>query len=308
MPDLHRELTFASFLFPTAETGPGLLEEAVVAEQLGYDLIVVPDHADWPHYVDGWTLAAAVLGHTTSIEVCSGVSALALREPPAVLAKAAWSLDRLFPGRFHLGIGTGGLPGIRTIGGPARSPREQLERLREAIEVIRLIWSGREEPVSYEGRYYTLSEASIPEAPSPGLDLWIGGAKPGMRRLTAQAANGWFPGMFSIDPEPVTEDTNHLDAEILAAGRRLEEIRRLYNTITKKVQPASEGFLIGPASQWIEQLTWAALEFGFDTFIFGVREAPVEGLHLFAEEVIPAVKANIAAARSAAGASPVSAP
>ena len=74
------------------------------------------------------------------------------------------------------------------------------------------------------------------------------------------------------------------------------------------MQPISEGFLIGPASQWVEQLTWAALELGFDTFVFGVREAPIEGLHLFAEEVIPAVKANVAAARAAAGASPVSAP
>ena len=114
--------------------------------------------------------------------------------------------------------------------------------------MIRLIWSGREGPVSYQGRYYALSEASIPQAPSPGLDLWIGGVKAGMRRLTAQTANGWFPGMFSVDPDPVTGDTNHLDAEILAAGRGLEEVRRLYNTIAKKVQPISEGFLIGPAA------------------------------------------------------------
>jgi alkanesulfonate monooxygenase SsuD/methylene tetrahydromethanopterin reductase-like flavin-dependent oxidoreductase (luciferase family) len=110
MPDLRRELTFASFLFPTAETGAGLLEEAVVAERLGYDLVVVPDHADWPHYVDGWTLAAAVLGQTTSIRVCAGVSALALREPPAVLAKAAWSLDRLFPGASIWGSGRARCP------------------------------------------------------------------------------------------------------------------------------------------------------------------------------------------------------
>jgi hypothetical protein len=47
---------------------------------------------------------------------------------------------------------------------------------------------------------------------------------------------------------------------------------------------------------------------GFDTLVFGVREAPVEGLHLFAEEVIPAVKANVAAARTAAGPSSASAP
>jgi hypothetical protein len=109
--------------------------------------------------------------------------------------------------------------------------------------------------------------------------------------------------MFNVDPDPVIEETKHLDEEILAAGRQLNEVRRLYNTIAKKVQPASEGFLIGPASQWIEELTWAAVELGFDTFLFGNREATVEGLHLFAEEIIPAVKANVAAAR--AGAAPI---
>jgi alkanesulfonate monooxygenase SsuD/methylene tetrahydromethanopterin reductase-like flavin-dependent oxidoreductase (luciferase family) len=302
MPDLNRDLTFASFLFPKAEEGAGLLDQAVLAEQLGFDLVCVPDHVDWPQYVDGWTLAAAVIGRTTSIEVFSGVSSLALREPPSVLGKAAWSLDRLAPGRFHLGIGTGAAPGIVSIGGPERSPGEQYGRLREAIEVIRLLWSGGE-VATYEGDYYSLHEAKLPAAPTAALDIWIGGVKPGMRRLTAQAADGWFPGMFNVDPDPVIEETKHLDDEILAAGRQLDEVRRLYNTIAKKVQPASEGFLIGPASQWIEELTWAAVELGFDTFLFGNREATVEGLHLFAEEIIPAVKANVAAAR--AGAAPI---
>jgi alkanesulfonate monooxygenase SsuD/methylene tetrahydromethanopterin reductase-like flavin-dependent oxidoreductase (luciferase family) len=301
MPDLHRDLTFASFLFPKAEEGAGLLDQAVLAEQLGFDLVAVPDHADWPQYVDGWTLAAAVVGRTSSIEVFSGVSALALREPPAVLGKAAWSLDRIAPGRFHLGIGTGALPGITSIGGPEWAPRESLDRLREAIEIIRLLWSGAEE-ASYEGTYYTLRDAKLPAAPTPALDIWIGGVKRGMRRLTAQVADGWFPGYNNIDPDPAIEETKHLDDEILAAGRQLADVRRVYNTIAKKVQPQSEGFLVGPASQWIEELTWAALELGFDTFLLGSRETTVEGLHVFAEEIIPAVRANVAAARAGAAA------
>jgi alkanesulfonate monooxygenase SsuD/methylene tetrahydromethanopterin reductase-like flavin-dependent oxidoreductase (luciferase family) len=299
MPDLNRDLTFASFLFPKAAEGVGLLEQAVLAERLGYDLVAVPDHADWPHYVDGWTLAAAVIGRTTSIEVFSGVSALALREPPAVLGKAAWSLDRIAPGRFHLGIGTGALPGITSIGGPEWTGRESVDRLREAIEVIRILWSGKEE-ASYEGTYYTLREAKLPDAPTPGLDIWIGGVKRGMRRLTGQVADGWFPGYLNIDPDPVIEETKHLDEEILAAGRQLSDVRRVYNTIAKKVQTKSEGFLIGPASQWIEELTWAALELGFDTFLLGDRDTTVAGLQRFAEDIIPAVKANVAAARAGA--------
>ncbi len=299
MPDLNRELTFASFLFPKAELGPELFDHAVLAEELGYDLIVVPDHADWPHYVDGWTLASAVLARTSRIDVASGVSSLSLRQP-AVLGKSAWTLDRLAPGRFHLGIGTGIMPGILTIGGPAWPGPEAFARLREAIEVIRLLWSGGEE-ASYDGTYYQLADAKLPAAPSAGLDLWIGGIKPGMRRLTAELADGWFPGMFSIDPEIVVEETNHLDEEIAKQGRELSSVRRLYNTIAKKIQPKSEGFLIGPPEQWVEELTWAAVELGFDTFLYGDRESPPDGLRLFAEEVIPQVKANVAAARQASG-------
>jgi hypothetical protein len=74
----------------------------------------------------------------------------------------------------------------------------------------------------------------------------------------------------------------------------------VFNAIGRKVQPASEGFLIGPPDQWVEQLTRVVLEFGFDTILYGDREATVDQLHVFAEKVIPGVKSNVAAARAGA--------
>ena len=153
MPAPYRPLTFASFLFPKASEGPGLLRQAALTEELGFDLIGVPDHPDWGQYIDQWTLMSAVIGHTTRIEVFGAVSALALREPPFVLAKAALSLDTLAPGRFHFGLGVGALPGIPSIGGPQWAPAESVDRLREAIELTRVAWSGVS-PASYAGRYY----------------------------------------------------------------------------------------------------------------------------------------------------------
>ena len=295
MPTPHRDLTFGSFLFPKAAEGPGLLRQAELTEELGFDLIGVPDHPDWGHYVDQWVLMSAIIGKTSRIEVFSAVTALAMREPPAVLAKAALSIDALAPGRFHFGIGAGNLPGITSIGGPHWAPAEAFDRVREAIELTRVMWSG-DAPGNYDGQYYQLSEATLPPRPSAGLDIWIGAVKPRMRRLIAQAADGWLPGMFSVDPEPVRVEVEHLDAELEAAGRPLGSVRRIYNTIAKKLQPASEGFLVGPAEQWVDQLTDIALTFGFDTFLFGDRETTVEHLHIFAEQVIPQVKANVAAA------------
>ena len=66
------------------------------------------------------------------------------------------------------------------------------------------------------------------------------------------------------------------------------------------MQPTSDGFLVGPADQWVEQLTEIALEFGYDTFLFGDRETTVEALHRFAEDVIPHVRNNVAAAQRGA--------
>jgi hypothetical protein len=68
----------------------------------------------------------------------------------------------------------------------------------------------------------------------------------------------------------------------------------------KKLQPQSEAFLFGPAEQWIEELTFLAVELGFDTFVFGDRDTTVDHLHRFAEDVIPGVRENVARSRATA--------
>jgi alkanesulfonate monooxygenase SsuD/methylene tetrahydromethanopterin reductase-like flavin-dependent oxidoreductase (luciferase family) len=121
-----------------------------------------------------------------------------------------------------------------------------------------------------------------------------------MRKLIAQSADGWFPGFNLFAPEDLAPTVQHLNEEILAAGRRLTDVRRVFNAIGRKVQPASDGFLVGPPAQWVEELTRVVLEFGFDTILYGDRDATVEQLHVFAEKVIPGVRSNVAAARAGA--------
>jgi hypothetical protein len=74
----------------------------------------------------------------------------------------------------------------------------------------------------------------------------------------------------------------------------------MFPSARKRIQQRSERFLFGPPEQWAEELTMLAVELGFDTFIFGDREAPVDHIRQIAAEVIPQVKANVAAARKAA--------
>jgi alkanesulfonate monooxygenase SsuD/methylene tetrahydromethanopterin reductase-like flavin-dependent oxidoreductase (luciferase family) len=295
--DHYRTLEFGTFLFPKSAEASDLLRQARLAEELGYDVIATPDHPYKAEYVEQWTLLSAVIGATKTVRVFPDVVNLSLRQPPAVLAKAAWTLDALAPGRLYFGLGTGGLwEGIAGIGGPTWSPREALEHIEEAVDVIRLIWSGSPE-VSYAGTHYELNGATPPPAPARPIPIWIGCGKPKMRRLVARAADGWIPNGDGIELENLTLASQHLDEEIAAAGREPGDIRRICNTIMKKLQPASQGFLFGPPEQWIEEISSLALDLGFDTFIFGDRDTTEEHLHRFAEEVIPGVRVAVESAR-----------
>src|SRR3954451_23723095 len=107
-----------------------------------------------------------------------------------MFAKAAASLDVISGGRFELGLGAGGLPEqIAAMGGPRRSPGESVDALEEAIEVIRLMWSG-ERTVSFAGRHYRLADAHPGPPPAHPIGLWLGAFKPRMLRLPRRHGGG----------------------------------------------------------------------------------------------------------------------
>ena len=136
-----------------------------VADEGGLRLVGIQDHPYQRRFLDTFALIATLLAETRRISFFTDVANLPLR-PPAVMAKAAASLDVLSGGRFELGLGAGGLPDyIAAMGGPRRSPGESVEALEEAIDVIRLMWSG-ERSVSFEGRHYRL-DGRAPRARAP---------------------------------------------------------------------------------------------------------------------------------------------
>ena len=93
--------------------------------------------------------------------------------------------------------------------------------------------------------------------------------------------------MFSVDPEVTRIEVDQLDEALDAAGKPRGAVRRVDNMIAKQLQPRPEGFLVGPADQWVEQLTQVALDFGYDTFLFGDRNDTVAHLHRIAGETSP---------------------
>src|ERR1700682_4617195 len=149
--DYGQPVRFGVFLTPDASQPGRALELSGAADELGFDLIGVQDHPYQRRFLDTWTLLTAIAMRTKAVHVFPDVANLPLR-PPAILAKAAASLDLLSGGRLELGLGAGGFwEAIEAIGGPVRTPGESVAALEEAIHVIRLMWSG-ERNVRFEGK------------------------------------------------------------------------------------------------------------------------------------------------------------
>ena len=104
------------------------------------------------------------------------------------------------------------------MGGPDRSPAESVDALEEAIEVIRLMWSG-ERSVSFEGRHYRLEDARPGPAPVHPMGIWLGAFRPRMIRLVGRKADGWVPSLGVLSAEELKAGNERIDAAADAAGR-----------------------------------------------------------------------------------------
>jgi alkanesulfonate monooxygenase SsuD/methylene tetrahydromethanopterin reductase-like flavin-dependent oxidoreductase (luciferase family) len=290
--DHGRPIEFGFFLIPEADDPARLLEETRLAERCGFDLVGVQDHPYHGRFLDAPTLIATLAARTERIGFFTAVANLPLRAP-AVLAKAAASLDRLNPGRFHLGLGAGAMwDGIASIGGTRLSRREAVDSLSEAIDVIRLMWSG-EPAVSYDGKFHRLDGVETGPQPGGNIGIWLGAYGPRMLALVGSKADGWMPSSPYVGPTDLPGVQARVDAAAAAVGRDPTSIRRIYNINGRITDGASEGPFTGPAQQWIDQLVALALDTGFDTFLLWPSEAPARQLERFAAEIMPEVQTVI---------------
>lgn len=274
--DYGQPVRFGVFVTPVAT--PQALETAVQADRLGFDIVGVQDHPYQRRFFDTWTLLTAIAMRTSRITVFPDVANVPLR-PPAMLAKAAASLDILSGGRLELGLGAGGFwEGIKAYGGPVRTPGQSVGALEEAMQVIRLLWSGQH-GVRFDGKYYQLAGAHSGPVPAHPIGLWLGAYRPRMLSLVGRLADGWVPSLGYVQPQDLIEANKRIDEAARIAGRDPRSIRRVLNA---GEQPA-------------ELLVELVLEHGMDTFL--VTEDP-EVMQTFAAEVIPHVQEQVEAQRS----------
>ena len=278
-PAVVTDARIGVFVVPGAEDAESTVAQALAAEETGLDLVAIQDHPYQRRFLDTWALLAHLGGLTERIRLVPDVANLPLR-PPAVMAKAAASIDVLTGGRFELGLGAGAFwDRIAAMGGPKLSGRESVDALEEAIEVIRLCWSG-ERRVSFEGEHYRLDGHTPGPPPAHDAGIWLGAYGPRMLRLVGRAADGWLPSLGNLPEDEVLERHEAIDAAARDAGRDPAEIRRVVNV---------------PSGSSPERLVEIVRELRFDTLIVSVGDDdPVGFVRRLGEDVAPRVRDALA--------------
>jgi alkanesulfonate monooxygenase SsuD/methylene tetrahydromethanopterin reductase-like flavin-dependent oxidoreductase (luciferase family) len=175
---------------------------------------------------EAWTILAAMAEATTRVRLGTLVSSNLYRHP-ALLAKMAATVDHLSGGRLDLGLGAGGDPDVDpAIGLPETTPRERVERLDEAAQILRLL--GDRPTATFAGTHYRLTD--VPSDPKPvqrPLPLWLAsnGERRGMR-VVAEQATGWLTATFATEPGDLTRLMTVLDQHCAAVGRDPGTLRR----------------------------------------------------------------------------------
>jgi len=168
------------------------LQQAIHAEDLGYDSIWLSEH----HFTDEGYLPClpaalgALAASTTRIRLGTAVL-LAPLHHPLRLAEDLAVIDQLSAGRLDVGIAPGYKPGEFTTLGVPKSERGT--RTDETIEILKLAWRG--EPFSYSGRHFQFQDVVVapPPVQQPGPPIWVGGSSLASARRAARHGACFLP-------------------------------------------------------------------------------------------------------------------
>jgi F420-dependent hydroxymycolic acid dehydrogenase len=196
---------------------PELVKLGVVAEQAGFDLLATSDHlqpwqANELHAGQAWVTMAALGARTKRVWVGPTVTCPTFRYNPAVVAEAFASLSLLYPGRIFLGVGSGeALNEQAAIGSWPRWP-ERSERLIEATEIVRKLWTGQQ--ISHAGKYYNLN-AKLYDPPTVQVPILMA-ANVGPK---AMYRSGQYGDGLITDPDSWKEHKAEFEKGAKAAGK-----------------------------------------------------------------------------------------
>ncbi|MHA6630292.1 LLM class flavin-dependent oxidoreductase [Pseudonocardia sichuanensis] len=272
---------------PIGGTDPALpVRWARLAEELGLDLVVVPDRPALAG-PEAWTLLSWIAGVTDTIRLATDGHDDTARNP-AMLARAAAGLDHLSGGRVELGLtaGTG-------------------DDVDETIDVVGELWNVLDHGLArVNGRRHRLAGAQK-AAPAHEVPITVSGPDPedpDLARLAGTRADGWSVPL--TDLAGLAAGLRLVDEAARGAGRDPREIRRWVTVPGRSgghagsVDRVAEGWV---AEGWAADLLALVVEHGVGTIVLHTDDA--DTLTRFAREVVPAVRtgADVALPHGAAG-------
>ncbi len=170
-----------------------LLDFACAAEANGFDSVFVSDHFQPWRHSDGhapFALAwlAAVGERTSRVVLGTSVLTPTFRYHPAIVAQAFGTLGVLISDRMILGVGTGEHLNEGALGVEWPDYRERFARLREAVTLIRMLWT--EQSVTFDGEYYHTRNATIYDRPEKPVPIYVAAGGPQAARYAGRAGDG----------------------------------------------------------------------------------------------------------------------
>jgi F420-dependent oxidoreductase-like protein len=272
-------MRFGIFTSMGAQTWPGVLDLWKHLEATKWDIACVTDHF-MPNtkeregaMLESWSTLSALSALVPRMKVGTIVLGNTYRHP-AIVAKMAAQVDIISGGRLLLGMGAGWQKNEHEAYGiPFYTMRERLERLDEACEVMRSLWTQKRS--DFKGRYYQLSDAPLDpkavQSPHPELMIGGGGEKVTLR-IVAKHADHWNvwggPKVLAKkgaileqhckdvgrDPKTITRSVNM----VLQITDKKEEVQALADTIAKRMgrhaDDARDTCLAGTPDQIREKL------------------------------------------------------
>jgi coenzyme F420-dependent glucose-6-phosphate dehydrogenase len=231
-----------------------LLDFSVLAEHSGLEIIAVSDHFQpWRHHGGHSPAALTWLGavgeRTERSLLGTSVLTPTMRYAPAVVAQAFATLACLNPGRVFLGVGTGeAMNETPVTGGEWPGAKERRQRLAEAIELIKRLWT--EERVTFQGEYYRTIRATIYDRPEEPVPIYVAASGPLAAKLAGRIGDG-FIATSGKKSELYDELLAALAEGAKAAGRDASQLPKM---IEIKVSYDHDVDIARAACRW-----WAAL-------------------------------------------------
>lgn len=223
-----------------------LIEYARLAEELGLETIAISDHFQPWRHKGGHTPAVlpwlGAMGERTS-RALLGTSVLTptMRYHPSIVAQNFATLACLNPGRVFLGIGTGEAMNETPATGAAwPGPKERRMMMREAIELIRALWT--RERVTWDGEYYKTDRATIYDRPDGVIPIYVAASGPLAAKLAGRLGDGYI-ATSGKDPQLYIDLLQNLKEGATGAGRDPDQIDKLIEikvSYDKDVEYASE--------------------------------------------------------------------